>query len=596
MDRKLVALILVPISILMIIVPAQIIPRAWAPSVLTGIVCVAQATDTKCPTPVSFNGPLTSPRSVLRVPIFINQTDTINGFDITLKVGDTTKLVPYDADLAGSVLPSPVVLVKCIAGVKVLGSTCNSATDTADTIHLSVVTQTLLPSGTTGLLFTALFNITGTTAAGGTTIDYQTGCNNSSVASTTTCVSMPNGTTTPTPETVQAGSFDNSNTTMLPYATMTSAKTTLGQFLSGLAASTTDVLTITPVNGFETSSSPTVTMNSPVSVTTTTIAGAFPLPAASLSSYSLTFASATPMTSTLSALISTGTGKGNDTVTVVGTYVTTDQSTFLTSSLEVIAVLPVAVLDFSVTANPATISNTAVATSAQTTIKISPVYFGGLVKLGLQTSGLPSGVTASYSVATITSPATSALTFTIASNAAFGPYAITITSNSTLNGVTRSHTSTVTLNVQGHSVTIDSVTVSPQGPVGIGTTVTFTVQVDNKGAFNETVTVNAIASNVTVATKKNVAVPANSVVTVMLPWTTNTSGTFTLSANVLVPSNEKNIATNSSSVPDPYIVQPAAPSPLSDPTILAIIAVIVVVAVIGTVLLLRRRKTSPAPM
>src|SRR3989449_1042716 len=483
----------------MVIVPAQIIPKVGA-APLPPMVCTAQPIDLYCraPAPV-FNGPVITPSVLLRVPIVINNTDTINGFDITLKVSDVSKLKPYDADLIGTVMPTNVILAKCIGGILIQGSTCASATDTPDTIHLSVIdTGNPLPVGTTGLLFTAVFNITGTTSTGGITIGYQTGCPNSSVSGTTVCVSMPNGTTAPTPETTQDGGFDNSNVATLPYATMTSAKNNLGQFLFGLAASTTDALTLNAVNGFDT------------------------------------------------------------------------------------------------TSNPGTISNTVTSNSAQTSISILPTYFVGLVKLGVQASSLPIGVTASYSSATITSPTTSTLTITVSGNTPSGTYTITLTANSTLNGVTKLHTGTLTLQVQGHSVTIDSVTVSPQGPVAIGTKVTLTVQVDNKGSFAETVTVNALINNVTVATASNVMVAANTVVPVTLTWTTTAAGTFTLSANVLLPAGETNTLTNSSKVGD-YTVQPAATSPFSDSTVLALIAVIIAVAVIAGFILIRRRRTSTTP-
>lgn len=577
----------------MVMVPAQIIPRAWAPAVLTGIVCTTQPIDLYCrPAAPIFNGPVTTPRTLLRVPIVINNTDTINGFDITLKVSDASKLAPYDADLTGTIMATNVILVKCISGVKIQGSTCSATTDTPDTIHLSVIdTGSPLPTGTTGLLFTAVFNITGTTLAGGITIGYQTGCLNSSVTGTTVCVSMPNGTTAPTPETTQNGGFDNSNVATLPYATMTPANKNLGQFLQGLVASTTDVLTLTSVNQFNTTTTPTVTL-------TSTVTGKAILPTSSLSKSLIDFSSplATTATSTLTASVAVNTAKGNDTVTVTGVFTTQDPNTFITSSLEAIVVVPLTVLDFSIAASPGTISNTATSNSAQTTISITPTYFAGVVKLGVQASSLPTGVTASYSSTAITSPATSTLTLTVSANSPAGNFAVTLTSNSTLNSVTKSHTGTVTLQVQGHSVTIDSVSVAPQGTVTIGTKVTFTVQVDNKGAFAETVTVNALVNNITVATASNVAVPANSVVPVMLTWTTTAPGTFTLSANVLLPASETNTLTNSTSAGS-YTVQPASPSPFSDPTVLlAIIAAIIVIAAIVGFILIRRRRNPMVPI
>jgi hypothetical protein len=124
--------------------------------------------------------------------------------------------------------------------------------------------------------------------------------------------------------------------------------------------------------------------------------------------------------------------------------------------------------------------------------------------------------------------------------------------------------------------------------------VTFTVQVDNKGSTAETVVVNVLANNITVATASNVAVPANTVKPVTLTWTTTAAGTFKMSANVILPAGETNTLSNSSSVGN-YTVQPASTSPLSDPTAqLALVGVVITAAAIGGFILIRRRNKSPA--
>ena len=561
---------------------------------LTGIVCIASSTDTKCPavSPV-FTGPVTAPSNLatlLRVPILINDTDTFIGFDITLKVSDVTKLKPFDADLTGTSVPSIVVLAKCIGGVKIQGSTC-APTDTPDTIHLAVLdTGNPLPVQTTGLLFTAVFIITGTTATGGITIGFQTGCTTSSVYQTTTCVTLPNGTTSASPEIVQPGGFDNSNTSTLPYVTMSSSKSDLGQFFQG-TASTTDVLALASVNMFNTTIiPPTVTLSSLVT-------GASLKPIATLSNPNVDFSTTMSgkINSTLTVSVSLATAKGNDTVTITALYTTQDQITFTISSLEMIIVLPIKILDFSINTSPNLVTVSVINNNAPTTISVSPGYFAGQVKLGVLASTLPAGTTAIYSSTSITGATTATLTFTISTTTPLGTYMITLTSNSTLNGVIKSHPITLVLVVQaGHSVTIDSVAVSPQGTVTVGNVLTFTVQVDNKGGVSETLTVNVIANNVTVATATNVVVAANSVKPVTLTWTTTASGTFMVNANVILAAGETNTLTNSSSVGN-VTVQQAAASPLSDPTTLAIIIVaIIAIAAIAGVLLLRRRRSTPA--
>src|SRR5205807_356953 len=81
---------------------------------------------------------------------------------------------------------------------------------TIDTLHL--VATSALGSGitatpTTGLLFTAIYNVTGATS--GITLGFQTGCINTSVSGGI-CVTVANGTPIPVPETVQTATFSNS--------------------------------------------------------------------------------------------------------------------------------------------------------------------------------------------------------------------------------------------------------------------------------------------------------------------------------------------------------------------------------------------------
>ena len=85
MNKNLSALIfLLPLAILGAMLPGLVIPRAHADG--SGLVCIAQVTDTNCPVAIvgpTFNGPFTTPNSLLRVPIMINNTDPFLGFDIT---------------------------------------------------------------------------------------------------------------------------------------------------------------------------------------------------------------------------------------------------------------------------------------------------------------------------------------------------------------------------------------------------------------------------------------------------------------------------------------------------------------------------------
>src|SRR2546425_773523 len=99
----------------------------------TGTVCLIPSGATSCPsTPASLSGAV---GTQLKVSVFIQGSDSLNGFDVTV-LADHTILKPAGADLTGTVLPSPpTILVECVGGILVRGNTCAPTTDTIDTIH-----------------------------------------------------------------------------------------------------------------------------------------------------------------------------------------------------------------------------------------------------------------------------------------------------------------------------------------------------------------------------------------------------------------------------------------------------------------------------
>src|SRR2546425_11365520 len=147
----------------------MILPQAHAggyPS-SPGLVCLNDSSHVPAPpadpcpspsTPYTFNGPFPSaPQlapSQVRVGVYINGSDRMDGFDITLLTNNAV-LKPAGVDLTGTVLLGvPVILVECLNGVKVQGSACSPATDVLGTLHLAATSaigqpNTLAP--TTGL-------------------------------------------------------------------------------------------------------------------------------------------------------------------------------------------------------------------------------------------------------------------------------------------------------------------------------------------------------------------------------------------------------------------------------------------------------------
>ena len=379
------------------------VPQAHA-VLANGQVCLADPTTVNsaspCPAvPPTFNGPapttVTPPqvsRTQLLVGVYTQGSDKVNGFSITL-LADHTILTPVDADFTGTVLSqvgAPTVIAKCVGGIAKTGS-CDATTDTVDTLHFAVaVLGGATNAPTTGLLFTAIYNITGSATAGGVPVGYQTGCGGSSVADGITCVTVTNGGSVPgqpnvDPETVQAGTFDNS--TPPPWVSISSSTSTIGPIL-GSGVSGTATITTTAQNSWPPPSS-----GDSISFTTQQTAGL----TASLSGGGTCHPAACSITLTVSG------AAGNYVVTVLGKYSTIDATTTMTSTLIAPVTLSVVIQDFSISVSSATanIPPNGAAYGALTVTVASLNGFTGTV--AVSTSALaPSGLTVSYTPASYT--------------------------------------------------------------------------------------------------------------------------------------------------------------------------------------------------
>jgi hypothetical protein len=265
---------------------------------MTGTVCLTNPGSTSCPSsPASIGGTV---GTQIRVSVFIQASNTLNGIDITL-LADHTSLKPAGADLTGTVLPGPQnVIEECLGGVLVHGNTCAS-TDTPDTLHLAAFAcpGCFTPQPTTGLLFTAIYNITA--ASSGTPLGYQTGCPSpTSVPNSTTCVYVLNGSTTPDPETIQTAIFTTAD------FIITANPTTL---TVARGSQTTSTITLTSLNGF----------SGTVSLSTLVTPGTHRPPTSSLSSTSVTLTAGGSASITLTVSTTKNTTTGSYTVVVSGT-------------------------------------------------------------------------------------------------------------------------------------------------------------------------------------------------------------------------------------------------------------------------------------
>jgi hypothetical protein len=142
----------------------------------------------------------------LRVAVAIDSSPGLTGFDIIL-LTDHTVLTPAGISLSGTVLlgGTPVIFAECLSGQLKTGSQCNPR-DTVDTIELAAASASgSPPTGppTTGLLFTAIYNVTGSSA--NIPIGFQTGCSGTSTSgSVCITVSSPFGNV---PQTAQSAKF-----------------------------------------------------------------------------------------------------------------------------------------------------------------------------------------------------------------------------------------------------------------------------------------------------------------------------------------------------------------------------------------------------
>ena len=350
---------------------------------ITGEICLAEIGSAKCPaTGPVFNGPVSVPATQLKIAVFINSSAGLNGFDITL-LSDHNFLKPADADLTGTILPgSPTLLSKCIGGVNRTVAPCPSY-DTADTLQLAAVgglaQSTVAP--TTGLLFTATYNIS-QTATAPISIGFQTGCSTSSVAGPTkVCATITNGVIIPDPETVQSASFNNASPP--PWISISSNANTIGPLAPG--TSSTATIKTSGQNGWPSGFSPdSITFSHQE---TPGLLVVFPT-------------SCSPAICSVTLRVSS-TSEGNYSVTILGEYSTYDPNPGVYDNLVATITLHVQVQAFAISLSGTNISFVSGSTNS-TTVNLSfGAGFTGTVSLA--TSISPTiGLTASCSSLSIT--------------------------------------------------------------------------------------------------------------------------------------------------------------------------------------------------
>jgi hypothetical protein len=188
--------------------------------------------------------------------------------------------------------------------------------------------------------------------------------------------------------------------------------------------------------------------------------------------------------------------------------------------------------DFALTASPTTVS---VAQGGTKTTTVSTTVSGGFNSaVSLSASGLPAGVTASFSPTSIAAPGSgsSTLTFTASSTATTGTSTVTI--NASGGGV--SHSTTVSLTVSATATPDFAVSASPASlSVAAGGSGTSTISTSVSGGFNSAVSLSAsgLPSGVTAAfNPTSIAAPGSGSSTLTFTAaSTAAAGTSTITIN-----------------------------------------------------------------
>lgn len=411
--KKTVLLVLLLILSTALTIPNDLLLPAHAASPAPGLVCLADPTTaamsptTPCPTSAPlFNGVKSQQ---IKVGVYVQNSYNVTGFDIDLYTNHTF-LTPVGVELSGTIVPgSTTILLECIQDIVKAGNAACAPYDSGDTLHLTLagaVGQHTNP-GTTGLLFTAIYNITGITATGGIPLGYQNGtrvpitkpptppgCVGSSPGvGKYICVTIAGGSGGADPETAQASTFDNSNSaTTLPYVTETTSSKIVGPVFPSVSGTATINATAQNLYGSCTPFCPTGVDN--VTFTAVPSAGL----TATISSPTFCSTGGTRCSVTLSASASTA---GNYSVTVFGTYATADVLGNLDTLVANITLI-IVVDDFGFAVNP-TIVYFVAGSTGSTTITVSSVNgFAGSVAFSTGTIIGTPPLTVSYSSSPVT--------------------------------------------------------------------------------------------------------------------------------------------------------------------------------------------------
>jgi hypothetical protein len=285
---------------------------------------------------------------------------------------------------------------------------------------------------------------------------------------------------------------------------------------------------------------------------------------------------------------------GNYTVSIIGTFA---NNASLSHAVTVVVTVQGPSFGFLTSSNVQTISVGSTLTTVFNVTRL--VNFNGTVTLSTQIS--PSGPTATLNATQISlaSPMTGApILLTLSANSTLTPGTYSLTISGTNGTITHSILLTIVVitTVSPHDVGIYSVTVTPVSAVA-GTTVTFTILVQNLGKVQEQVIVAALIGDQTVG-QQNATIAAGGNQTITIKWDTTgfPTGPYVPGAKVLQVPGETNLANNQQRAAAALELTPQSNGILSSNLLLplVIIAVVIVAALLLFAFRPWKRKVTTA--
>ena len=479
----------------------------------TGEVCIARTSDTMCPqTAPTIAGPTSpGPGVQFRFSILINDSSAMNGFDITL-LTNRTVLKPFGVSTTNSVLPGQLTtLVTCIGGV---GTGC-APTDNASTLHFSAQAGTgqITTPPTTGLLFTAIYNVTALSA--NTPITFQTGCTSSSVGNGI-CVTISNGSTSNVPETSLTAKFSNA---VNGYFDIEANIGTL-QVSQGDVDSS-PFLTLTSLNGFG------GLLGSTVNLSGSSSPSGPPAPIVTISPNSVTLTGGAPGNTTIAGItvnVTKTVPVGNYNLSITGVSGSLPPNTII---IHLIVPTP----DFSITPTPNAVNFNVTVLGTSNIIVSSIGNYAANVTLSETTSSPSLNAYFSNNQQQIQlklhSGSTNSTILTMNSTIA-GSYSINVTATSG----SLTHSAKISVHVLDYSLHVDSSSVLT---VVNGTTTVKSISIDASAVYNVTVTIGTVYVDVlsgAIDSPSNGVKVGCSPVSLKLTYTGNTNGHNTTNCQV----------------------------------------------------------------